>query len=120
MNNLWKPFNLMGIALCAGLAWSAGAQTTLKLHGSTTVKSALLDARQADLESQAGAKLEAAANGSGRRLAELAAGTAEVAMISSPPGRTGKTRMTAPPAHFHHRPRTAPGPTAGRRPMGVI
>jgi phosphate transport system substrate-binding protein len=84
MNTPLKSFVIIAYTLCAGLAWSAHAQTTLKLHGSTTVKSALLDARQADLESQAGVKLEVAANGSGRGLTDLAAGTADVAMISSP------------------------------------
>ena len=61
----------------------ASAQAVLGLHGSTTVQGAL-EARHAELEAAVGRKIEFSANGSSVGLASLAAGQAQMAMISAP------------------------------------
>lgn len=72
---------LLLLLFCAAATLSA--QTTIRLHGSTTVKSAL-EPHQAALERQAGATLEFSAFGTSSGLLALAEGTADVAMLSSP------------------------------------
>ena len=73
------PF--VAAALC--IATSFGAEAPLQLHGSTTVRGAL-EARRAEIEAQIGRQLELTGSGTNAGLASLAAGLADVAMLSSP------------------------------------
>jgi phosphate transport system substrate-binding protein len=67
------------------LALAPGVQaSTLAVHGSTTVSNAVLMPHKAEIEQASGQTLDIAANGSGRGLADLMAGTADMAMISAP------------------------------------
>jgi len=56
---------------------------TVAVHGSTTFVAALFDAHKADIEKESGLSLDVVGNGSGNGLADLAAGKADLAMISS-------------------------------------
>ena len=56
------------------------AQTVVRLHGAITMEKLLSAQRQA-LQTQAGVRVELVGNGSGRGLADLSAGLADVAMI---------------------------------------
>lgn len=69
------------LALCGALSLSA--QPMLRLHGSTTVKSAL-EPKQAALEAEIGGKLEFQAVGSNAGLLTLVSGRTDLAMIASP------------------------------------
>jgi phosphate transport system substrate-binding protein len=72
-------------ALGVLLALSAFAHAeTIAIHGSTTVSNAVLTPHKADIERVSGETLDIVANGSGRGLADLAAGKADMAMISAP------------------------------------
>jgi phosphate transport system substrate-binding protein len=68
---------LCGLTLAAS---SLPAQTPVRLHGAVTMEKLLAAQKQA-IESQTGARLEIVGNGSGRGLADLASGLADVAMI---------------------------------------
>jgi phosphate transport system substrate-binding protein len=57
---------------------------TVTIHGSTTVSNAILVPHKADIEQASGETLDIVGNGSGRGLADLAAGKADIAMISAP------------------------------------
>src|ERR1700730_15154436 len=57
---------------------------TVSVHGSTSVSNQLLTPHQAEIEHISGQTLDIVANGSGRGLADLAAGKADMAMISAP------------------------------------
>lgn len=70
------------LALCC-LTLVSRAETPLQVHGSTTVRGAL-EPRQAQLEALIGRKIEFSGTGSTMGLASLAAGRAEVAMLSNP------------------------------------
>jgi len=72
-------------ALAALLALGSIAQAgTIAIHGSTTVSNAVLVPQKAAIEQASGETLDIVANGSGRGLADLAAGKADMAMISAP------------------------------------
>jgi phosphate transport system substrate-binding protein len=72
-------------ALGALLVLASAAQAaTIAIHGSTTVSGAVLVPHKADIEKASGETLDIVANGSGRGLADLVAGTANMAMISAP------------------------------------
>jgi phosphate transport system substrate-binding protein len=87
----------------------AAHAATIAIHGSTTVAGAVLTPHKADIERASGATLEIVANGSGRGLADLAAGKADMAMISAPleaevaasnaktPGALDPTKLIAHP-----------------------
>jgi phosphate transport system substrate-binding protein len=75
----------LATALAALLALGSIAQAnTVSIHGSTTVSSAVLMPHKAEIEQTSGETLDIVANGSGRGLADLAAGHADMAMISAP------------------------------------
>jgi phosphate transport system substrate-binding protein len=57
---------------------------TIAVHGSTTVASAVMTPHKAEIEQASGTTLDIVGNGSGRGLADLAAGKADIAMISAP------------------------------------
>jgi phosphate transport system substrate-binding protein len=63
---------------------SVASADTIAIHGSTTVSGAVLTPHKADIERISGQTLDIVANGSGRGLADLAAGKADMAMISAP------------------------------------
>ena len=71
--------------LAAFVALGATAHaSTVAIHGSTTVSGAVLMPHKADIEKASGETLDIVANGSGRGLADLAAGKTDMAMISAP------------------------------------
>ncbi|MDX1486229.1 MAG: substrate-binding domain-containing protein, partial [Alphaproteobacteria bacterium] len=73
----------MGVAMAA-VAVSASAQAeTISIHGSTTVFANVFKANKAKIEKAAGVTLKVVSNGSGRGLADLSAGKADMGMISS-------------------------------------
>jgi len=75
----------LATALAALLALGTAAQaSTIAIHGSTTVSNAILVPHKADIEKASGETLDIVSNGSGRGLADLVAGTADMAMISAP------------------------------------
>lgn len=77
----------LGAAVTVAVALLCGeseGQAILRLHGSTTVKSSLLDAYAGALETAAGIKLDIVGNGSGKGVQDLIAGRADVAMLSAP------------------------------------
>src|ERR1700733_15735064 len=79
------PRRALVIALAAFLALGATAQArTVAIHGSTTVSAAVLVPHKDDIEKASGETLDIVANGSGRGLADLTAGKADMAMISAP------------------------------------
>ena len=65
------------------LAAVTRAQPPLQLHGSTTVQGAL-EARRPELEALVGRQIEFSATGTSAGLISLAAGRADIAMISTP------------------------------------
>ncbi|HEX2854869.1 MAG TPA: substrate-binding domain-containing protein [Opitutaceae bacterium] len=75
------PFALFGLAV------AARAETTLQVHGSTTVRGAL-EPKQAQIETLIGRKVEFSGTGSTMGLASLAAGRAEIAMLANPLAET--------------------------------
>ena len=72
------------LAAVAMLVGPAAWAQTVQVHGSTTVKAALVGPNQKDIEAKSGQTLEVVGNGSGRGLIDLAGGKADVAMISAP------------------------------------
>jgi ABC-type phosphate transport system substrate-binding protein len=56
----------------------------IAVHGSTTVCGIVLTPHKADIERISGQTLDIVCNGSGRGLADLIAGKAEIAAISAP------------------------------------
>jgi phosphate transport system substrate-binding protein len=75
----------LATAFAALLALGSVAQaSTVAIHGSTTVSNAVLTPHKADIEQASGETLDIVANGSGRGLADLTAGKADMAMISAP------------------------------------
>jgi phosphate transport system substrate-binding protein len=56
----------------------------VSLHGSTTVNNMILTPKKAEIEKASGQQLDVVANGSGRGIADLVAGKAQIAMISAP------------------------------------
>lgn len=69
--------------LCCALSVGLRAESPLRLSGSTTVKGAL-EHRLAELERELGRKVELNGTGSNAGIVGLLAGSADVAMISSP------------------------------------
>jgi phosphate transport system substrate-binding protein len=65
------------------LGTSFAAEAPLQLHGSTTLKG-VLEARKAELETQAGRPIEFNGSGTQAGLLSLASGHADVAMLSTP------------------------------------
>jgi phosphate transport system substrate-binding protein len=59
---------------------TAQAQTLVRLHGAVTMEK-LFTAQKAAIETQTGARLEIVGNGSGRGLADLSSGLADVAIV---------------------------------------
>jgi phosphate transport system substrate-binding protein len=79
------PRLILAAACTAWLALGCGARAdTVSIHGSTTVSNAVLTSHKADIERASGETLDVVANGSGRGLADLVAGKADMAMISAP------------------------------------
>jgi ABC-type phosphate transport system substrate-binding protein len=75
----------LATALAALVALGTTAYaSTIAIHGSTTVSGAILMPHKADIERASGETLDIVANGSGRGLADLAAGKTDMAMISAP------------------------------------
>ena len=77
---------LMGwlAALCAVVAFTVEASAqTVRLHGATSLEKMLGAKRQA-VEGETGLKLEIVGNGTGRGLADLLGGRADIAMIGGP------------------------------------
>ncbi len=75
----------LATVLAALLALGSIAQaSTVAIHRSTTVTNAVLTPHKAEIEQASGETLDIVANGSGRGLADLAAGHADMAMISAP------------------------------------
>src|ERR1044071_4627840 len=74
------------ISLCCLTA--AFAQSPLRLHGSTTVESAL-EGKREELEAKIGRRIEFNATNTTVGLASLVAGRAAVAMLSSPDRKSG-------------------------------
>src|SRR5262245_14450995 len=81
-----KGFTAMFVGITAAVAVSGSvlAQSELRLNGSTTVTANVVQGKEKGLEAAAGAKLAIVSNGSGKGLADLVAGRADVAMLSSP------------------------------------
>jgi phosphate transport system substrate-binding protein len=69
-------------AIC--LAGAAQAADPIIIHGSTTVAGTVMMPHKADIEKAAGVTLDIVAYGSGNGLLDLAAGKAQIAMISAP------------------------------------
>jgi phosphate transport system substrate-binding protein len=79
------PRHVLATALAALLALGTTAQaSSVAIHGSTTVSGAVMVPHKADIEKASGETLDIVANGSGRGLADLVAGKADMAMISAP------------------------------------
>jgi phosphate transport system substrate-binding protein len=76
-----KPLILGQILVLLATVASAA---TLSVHGSTTVANSILTPKKAEIEQASGHMLDIVANGSGRGLADLVAGKADMAMISAP------------------------------------
>jgi phosphate transport system substrate-binding protein len=86
---------------------SMAAAGQISLHGSTTVNNAIFTPKKAEIEKASGQQLELVGNGSGRGIADLVAGKAQIAMISAPledevkkinektPGSVDGTRLKA-------------------------
>jgi phosphate transport system substrate-binding protein len=77
----------LGLATALALLVTLGATaqaSNIAIHGSTTVSNAVLTPHKADIEQASGTTLDIVANGSGRGLADLAAGKTDMAMISAP------------------------------------
>jgi phosphate transport system substrate-binding protein len=82
-----NPLRKIGAAGAVLLALSAGpalAEGEIHVHGSSTVAKTLIAPNQAQIEANTGRALALISNGSGMGLLDLAAGKAEVAMISAP------------------------------------
>jgi phosphate transport system substrate-binding protein len=75
---------LAALSLIFALGASTASAETVELHGSTTVSANLLVPKKAEIEKAAGVELQIVGNGSGRGLADLVAGTVQLAMISAP------------------------------------
>jgi phosphate transport system substrate-binding protein len=83
MNILTLRSGLVKSALICAIAVAAPAlqaQTVVRLHGAVTLEK-LFNAQKQAIESQTGTKLEVVGNGSGRGLADLCGGLADVAML---------------------------------------
>ncbi len=78
-----KFYSTLAAVVCLSVS-AAYAQTPVVIHGSTTVSSAVMLPKQAEIEAASGAKLTIVSNGSGRGIIGLAEGTAKIGMISSP------------------------------------
>jgi phosphate transport system substrate-binding protein len=63
---------------------SMAAAGQVSLHGSTTVNNLILTPKKAEIEKASGQQLDIVGNGSGRGIADLVAGKAQIAMISAP------------------------------------
>ena len=75
------PFLVLSL-LVATMNMAAAGQVSL--HGSTTVNNAILTPKKAEIEKASGQQLDVIGNGSGRGIADLVAGKAQIAMISAP------------------------------------
>jgi phosphate transport system substrate-binding protein len=75
------PFLVLSL-LVATMNMAAAGQVSL--HGSTTVNNAILTPKKAEIEKASGQQLDVVGNGSGRGIADLVAGKAQIAMISAP------------------------------------
>jgi phosphate transport system substrate-binding protein len=80
--NMQKLPLLVLSLLVATMNMAAAGQVSL--HGSTTVNNMILTPKKAEIEKASGQQLEIVGNGSGRGIADLVAGKAQVAMISAP------------------------------------
>jgi phosphate transport system substrate-binding protein len=76
--------NIAAAAVALVAMASAAHAATVSVHGSTTVANAVFTPHKAAIETASGATLEIVANGSGRGLADLVGGKANIAMISAP------------------------------------
>ena len=98
------PFLVLSLTLATMNMAVAGQ---VSLHGSTTVNNAILTPKKAEIEKMSGQQLDIVGNGSGRGIADLLAGKAQIAMISAPldeevkklnaktPGSVDGTRLKA-------------------------
>ncbi|HLL89867.1 MAG TPA: substrate-binding domain-containing protein [Tepidisphaeraceae bacterium] len=75
---------VVAVAGVLGLAGTAVAADAVRLHGSTTVKAALVDPNKAAIERAADVTLTVVGNGSGKGVQDVVAGNADMAMISAP------------------------------------
>ncbi len=70
------------VSLVACLAWTASAQTKLRVHGAVVLKG-LIDPNLAAITKDSGVTLELAGNGADNGLLDLVEGRADVAMLSA-------------------------------------
>src|SRR5438552_1133042 len=70
------------LVVAANIAPASAGQ--ISLHGSTTVNNAIITPKKAEIEKASGQTIEIVGNGSGRGIADLIAGKAQIAMISAP------------------------------------
>jgi phosphate transport system substrate-binding protein len=76
----WRNTAAFALLIPMLVASTGLAESVVRMHGAVTLEK-LLAAQKAAIESQTGAKLEVVGNGSGRGLADLSGGLAEVALI---------------------------------------
>lgn len=82
-----KRTTVLGAALVAALSLGMALQAQageVTVHGSTTVASNIMLPHKSDIEKLSGQALKVVANGSSRGILDLAAGSANMAMISAP------------------------------------
>lgn len=72
----------LGVAVASVVP--APAQTPLRVNGSTTVTANIFQGKEKEIEAGTGTPIALVSNGSGKGLADLVAGRADVAMLSSP------------------------------------
>jgi phosphate transport system substrate-binding protein len=75
------PFLVLSLFVATTSMAAAGP---VSLHGSTTVNNAIMTPKKAEIEKASGQQLDVVGNGSGRGIADLVAGKAQIAMISAP------------------------------------
>jgi phosphate transport system substrate-binding protein len=75
------PFLVLALLFATMNVAAAGP---VSLYGSTTVNNAILTPKKAEIEKASGQQLDIVGNGSGRGIADLVAGKAQIAMISAP------------------------------------
>ncbi|MEQ8331953.1 substrate-binding domain-containing protein [Nisaea sp.] len=75
---------LVLLGIVAAAPGAVEAQGVLTVSGSTTVDNTIMTPFRSEVEQKSGLKLKIVGNGSGNGIADLEAGKADVAMISSP------------------------------------
>lgn len=78
-----KKLSLLVLSLILS-TMNVAAAGQVSLHGSTTVNNAILTPKKAEIEKASGQQLTIVGNGSGRGIADLIEGKAQIAMISAP------------------------------------